>query len=133
MSTTVAEEASLREREISRLVDSLIKRIPFLAPEQLAERVADFVRVAFERGHLLGQAEALRLFAAHRASLEAKVRELTERQVELEAKVRAATSGLLIKGWWCPCGLFNGEEHSPRDTCRRCGTLKADIQQSTRT
>lgn len=43
----------------------------------------------------------------------------------LRAKVAELQGGgITIKGWWCNCDAFNGEEHSPRTTCRHCGKEK---------
>jgi hypothetical protein len=32
--------------------------------------------------------------------------------------------GICIRGWWCICDRFNGEEQSKRNECSACGRAK---------
>jgi len=33
-------------------------------------------------------------------------------------------AGMTLKGWWCLCEAFNGEERAFRIVCRKCGREK---------
>jgi hypothetical protein len=33
-------------------------------------------------------------------------------------------AGIHLRGWWCPCRCFNGEEKAVRAECRACGREK---------
>ena len=46
----------------------------------------------------------------------------------LTARAAAHDSGIAIPGWWClSCSTFQGEMHSPRTECRRCGLPKVAL------
>lgn len=42
----------------------------------------------------------------------------------LKEKYATLAGGLNIRGWWCICDIFNGEEKDPRTECRSCGRAK---------
>ena len=44
--------------------------------------------------------------------------------VKLRAEKLELSQGLHIKGWWCICNIFNGEEKEIRTECRSCGIPK---------
>lgn len=44
--------------------------------------------------------------------------------VDLKKRIAELEGRLTIKGWWCICGIFNGEEKEPLSVCRSCGVTK---------
>lgn len=44
----------------------------------------------------------------------------TARMTDAERIVFFRAWGILLPGWWCACGAFNGEEKEARATCRAC-------------
>ena len=59
-------------------------------------------------------------------------------QHDQAAELRAARKagrhpdGLLIRGWWCACDIFNGEEEEQRLACRSCDRPKGLVEPATR-
>lgn len=43
---------------------------------------------------------------------------------KLKGQISYLSQGLHIKGWWCNCGIFNGEEKDTLFNCRSCGVIK---------
>lgn len=77
--------------------------------------------------------EAVRAFVTHRplmtmgsdqAVFEKMEEALDAFDVENVTDQYIRPENLVIRGWWCICHIFNGEEHSKRIVCRSCGREK---------
>jgi hypothetical protein len=62
---------------------------------------------------------------------ERDVKQLTEqitivqtRCTELLMKVRELEGGIVLPGWWCPCGCFNGAAKEWMPRCRACDAAR---------
>jgi hypothetical protein len=43
---------------------------------------------------------------------------------KLREQIESLASGIYLRGWWCICDSFNGEEKETRMECRSCGEPK---------
>jgi len=55
---------------------------------------------------------------------EVHVDDLQKRGTELVMEKRDFLAGILLRGWHCRCGAFNGSEKAPRAECRACGKAR---------
>jgi hypothetical protein len=44
--------------------------------------------------------------------------------IEETRKLKAESGGLVLKGWWCICDMFNSSGKEDRTECRSCGKAK---------
>jgi len=56
------------------------------------------------------------------------VTELTLELAKTRAELEEARQGIHIRGWWCPCDIFNGEEKDLHTHCRKCGQAKPSLR-----
>ncbi len=60
----------------------------------------------------------------NRDELKKVIEKLQAENEKLISRVHQLSSGLVIRGWWCICDIFNGEEKELRTECKSCGKAK---------
>jgi hypothetical protein len=132
-------ELTERERDEAR---ADVQRVTDLVRMAEAARQDAVALLSDATSHWMRAEADLAAAFARAERAEADAERLRAETWRLGTELAERSAGIVLRGWWCqaspvrhlsesvgeflstPCDTFNGEEHSARETCRRCGAAK---------